>query len=316
MSEGNLLDQQQLQLPQQSRKFLFSSKDSELELLSTEASSPEVQSRSQSVGSAHREALLFFEQHRLFQNSPELDFVRDDQGDCELHSISSASRHSSPAIVKGSVLQQATDSGEKQSCQQRHQKAGLANPSHYCHQQQVQNRQKSTELRQQSESNLLDSGASGVEKAASFLSGGGRGEEAYGGASNQTNNSHCFDDNESAANIRGRSQSQGQCGSLRRRQDSCSSVIVFSSKENQSESNGTQTTSKWLEEIQFKAQYQHYRTNNYASVVSSASSLDKSDGGINGKAALDGTTVISSGEQGAAVKSQKVSIQTKQTVPF
>ena len=36
-----------------------------------------------------------------------------------------------------------------------------------------------------------------------------------------------------------------------------------------------QDTTSWLEQIQFKAQYHHFRTNNYASVVNSGNSLDK-----------------------------------------
>lgn len=276
MSEGNLLDQQQHH-HQQNRNLFSSSRDSELELLerTTATSSPEIRSRSQSVGSAHQEALLFFEQHRLFQNSPELDFGREDlHGDCELRSISSTSRTSSPAIAAGTHQSQhyTVNTSDKPNYQQRQQKSGNRNLSQ--HSEQVQHRHKKSGLRQQSDSNLLCS--SGCTAAgASFL------DETANDKENQTNNSH----DSTARGGRARSQSQGQCGSLRRRQDSCSSAIIVSTanKTGNDENgcgDGTQKASKWLEEIQFKAQYQHYRTNNYASVVSSASSLDKTDGAI------------------------------------
>lgn len=300
MNEGNLFNQQQKH--QQSSKLFSSSRDSELELLDTpDTSSPEIRSRSQSVSSTHKEALLFFEQHRLFQNSPELDFGREELfgGDCELRSISSASRTSSPAIVGGAHFHQEHQSTEKDrpNYKQRQQKSVNSNLS--CHQQQVYQRHKNAGLRQQSDSNLLESAGSSSLAAGSFLTG-----KANIGSDNQTNS---FNDQHSSGTSlgdrggRARSQSQGQCGSVRRRQDSCSSVIIVSTdNKNGGESGGerTQKASKWLEEIQFKAQYQHYRTNNYASVVSSASSLDKSDGGTgsSGTTAV-GTCVIGSGDQ-------------------
>lgn len=298
MNEGNLFNQQQKH--QQSHKLFSSSRDSELELLDTpDTSSPEIRSRSQSESSTHREALLFFEQHRLFQNSPELDFGREESygGDCELRSISSASRTSSPAIV-GAHFHQEQQSTEKDrpNYQQRQQKSGNSNL--LCHQQQVHHRHKNAGLRQQSDSNLLESAGSSLA-VGSFLTG-----TANIGSDNQKNS---FNDPHSSGTSSGdrggraRSQSQGQCGSVRRRQESCSSVIIVSTdNKNGGESGGdtTQKASKWLEEIQFKAQYQHYRTNNYASVVSSASSLDKSDGGTgsSGTTAV-GTCVIGSGDQ-------------------
>ncbi|CAL8143249.1 unnamed protein product [Orchesella dallaii] len=290
MSEGNLLDQRHHHHGhQQKSSKLFSSRDSELELLDTTTpitSSPEIRSRSQSVGSAHREALLFFEQHRLFQTTPDLDFEKDNNlFDCELRSISSCSRTSSPDNNRfidqaGPIVHRKADGKRRQDRRQHQQQSSNNN---LCHQQQVQ----PSSLRQQSDSNLLESST-----AATTSCGVG------GSGTNLKNNSLCFDSNSGRA----RSQSQGQCGSVRRKADSGSNVVIINTTnkkggESKSGASGTAKASKWLEEIQFTAQYQHYRTNNYASVVSSASSLDKSDGGTSTTAAGGGASTSSASDQ-------------------
>lgn len=339
MSEGNLLDPPQhhyhhhRQHHHQQGTLFNSSRDSELELLDTTTpttSSPEVRSRSQSVGSAHREALLFFEQHRLFQNSPELEYGKEAVVyDCELRSISSCSRNSSPAVPGGGGVYLTNQSaGEKH----RHPQSGNIHDN-FCHQQQVLHPHhfQRRSIRQKSDSSLLESSrksAAAAAAAVTFCSGGG---ESSKSSNNQRNNSHCFDDPHSSAATSGggraRSQSQGQCGSVRRRQDTCSNVIIVNSSSNSrkrgdstnasqsggSSTNGTRKASKWLEEIQFTAQYQHYRTNNYASVVSSASSLDKSDGGTGGAAVAAGSSdqQTQSGFSAQPTQSLKVSGRNK-----
>lgn len=78
--------------------------------------------------------------------------------------------------------------------------------------------------------------------------------------------------------LRGRSHSQpsqvhlcaGGSGNVLDNSESGSGDIICK------ESSGKRKyTNSWLEQIQFTAQYDHYRTNDYASVVNSASSLDK-----------------------------------------
>jgi len=306
MSEGNLLDQHHHHLlhhgQQQTSSKLFSSRDSELELLDTTTpttSSPEIRSRSQSVGSAHREALLFFEQHRLFQTSPNQEFEKDNNVfDCELRSISSCSRTSSPDnrfIDQTGRITHSKSGGKKR--QNRRQEQSSNNNLCHPHQQQVQ---QSSLRQQQSDSNLLESSTAA-------------GTSGSGGGNDLTNNSLCFDPNSGRA----RSQSQGQCGSIRRKPDSASNVIIINTTkkkggESRSGASGTSKASKWLEEIQFTAQYQHYRTNNYASVVSSASSLDKSDGGTSTTVAGGGASTSSASDQQQQTSSQgQLSAQSK-----
>jgi hypothetical protein len=141
------------------------------QILITKASSSPPRSRSQSTGSAHQEALLFFEKHQLFKaegSSPEVKV--DEESLIRKRSIRGRS-HSQPSQV------------------------------------------------------LLSTGSCRQE------GGGGALENLSGGGSEDL---LC-----------------GESGSK------------------------SKYTSSWLEQIQFTAQYQHYRTNDYSSVVNSASSLDK-----------------------------------------
>jgi hypothetical protein len=242
-------------------------------LTPTLSSSPP-RSRSQSVGSIHREALLFFERHKLFQPEPEAasllpGIISEDtenpfksgikETTDESSDISSFSKSPSPAHysdVQGS------------SSDERNTQIGAGGYSLFGNQLEIPQqraRSKSDNLtllvRQESKKKerLAETQAFSIEKASSSC------------RSNSTNGQEVSPQRNRS--IRGRSHSQPSqvifsCSTEESRGES-----YINSGENRK---GSKKYS-WLEHIQFRAQYQHYRTNDYASVVNSASSLDKAD---------------------------------------
>lgn len=155
-------------------------------ILVTKCSSSPPRSRSQSAGSAHKEALLFFERHQLFSGKEDKDLL----------------------LLPGSCSSSPYKTGGEDEEKLLIRKRSARGRSHS---------QPSQVLLSTSPTSVVKHGGSDT------------------GASGSGDISDVF------------SGSKG-------RETKCSS---------------------WLEQIQFTVQYQHYRSNDYASVVNSVSSLDK-----------------------------------------